>query len=248
MFDTSIVRARAIAAPRRTTLLVSVLIHSLAIVGAVSLTVASTQQPKQPPRQLELYRAAEVPTVPPPPLGVRPHATPPHASPPAVPRQPAAPRLITAPETIPENTVTTGPDAIAATGPVGSSTDPAGDGPLGDPNGVPGGVGTGETSTGPAVAPYTPGVGGVTSARVIRRVEPRFPQSLVHAVRYAIVVVRCVIDKNGDISDPEIVTSSYPPFNEAVLSALRQWKFAPGSMHGQAVDTYFELTVRFEVK
>ncbi len=35
MFDTSIVKAHAIAAPRRTTLIISILIHSVAVVAAV---------------------------------------------------------------------------------------------------------------------------------------------------------------------------------------------------------------------
>lgn len=48
MFDTSLVRAHAVAAPRRITLLASLLIHSVAVVGAVALTLASTQLPGQP--------------------------------------------------------------------------------------------------------------------------------------------------------------------------------------------------------
>jgi hypothetical protein len=29
---------------------------------------------------------------------------------------------------------------------------------------------------------------------------------------------------------------------------VQQWLFAPGTLNGQAVDTIFELTVRFQVK
>jgi hypothetical protein len=34
-------------------------------------------------------------------------------------------------------------------------------------------------------------------------------------------------------------------FNQPVIDALRQWTFAPGTLHGSPVDTYFELTITF---
>lgn len=244
MFDTSVVKAHAISGPRKVTLVVSLAIHSLVVLAALALTVTSTDMPSQPPRQLELYRPVVLPAPPPAPLGrpAQPHQAQPRSLPP---QQAVAPPQITAPQTIPDQTPIVVGDATPATGPIGNG--PVSDEPIGDPNGVPGGVGVGPAS-GPGVpGPYTPGAG-VTSARVLSRVEPRFPQAFVHGVRSAIVVVRCVIGSNGEIRDPEIVTSSFPPFNDAVLTALRQWKFAPGMMHGQAVDTWFELTVRFQVK
>jgi hypothetical protein len=33
-----------------------------------------------------------------------------------------------------------------------------------------------------------------------------------------------------------------------VLDALQQWTFAPGTLHGQPVDTYFELTITFTTR
>ena len=244
MFDTSVVRAHALAGPRRATFVVSLFLHSLAVLAAAVLTFASTRLPVEPPKQFQLYRATELPGPPPPPLG-HPAQRPQQQ---AMPKPRAVvPHDLTAPPSIPEQTTT------APTEPGPSSdftTTAAGDqGPTGSPFGVPGGVGVGEqgTGTGTATGPYTPG-GGVTSARVISRVEPRFPPAFAHSVRSAIVVVRCVIGQDGSIRDPEIITSSFPPFNEAVLSALRQWKFAPGVMNGHPVDTWFELTVRFQVR
>ena len=147
-----------------------------------------------------------------------------------------------APAFVPEQTpVLTEPGS----GPIGLS-----EGPIGDPNGVPDGVGDRPATTtgiGEGNGPLVPG-GDVKPARVIRRVEPRFPPAFVRAVRSAIVIVRCVIDKDGQIRDPEILRSTFPPFNDSVIDALRQWRFAAGTMHGQPVDTWFELTVRFEVR
>ena len=121
-------------------------------------------------------------------------------------------------------------------------------GRIGSPIGVPGGVVESDGGTGGSgPGPYAPGAG-VSEARVVSRVEPRFPPAFTHSVRFAVVKVRCVIGQDGAIHDPEIVTSSFPPFNDSVLSAIRQWKFTPGMMHGRPVDTWFELTVKFEVR
>ncbi|HEY3053582.1 MAG TPA: TonB family protein [Thermoanaerobaculia bacterium] len=240
MFDTSLIRPRAVAAPRRFTLLTaSILLHTIVVVGALTLGVASTPVPPEPPRQLELYRATEPP--PPPPRGERPRTQ----SQLPVQRPKPAPAPMTAPSAVPEQTPVLAEPGPQPTGPVG--TDTVGEGPIGDPNGKPEGVGEQPSVGGNGNAPLNPG-GDVTRARVISRVEPRFPPALVHAVRSATVIVRCVIDKEGQIRDPEIITSSFPLFNDAVIAALRQWKFVPGSMRGKPVDTWFELTVRFEVR
>ena len=246
MFDTSVVRAHALAGPRRTTFVISILFHSLAVLAAAVLTFASTQLPVDPPKQFELYRWTQLPAQPPPPLG-RPAARPQQQQQQTMPkpRTIVAPPL-TAPSAVPEQTPVAA-DPGPSTGPVTTDTSGTGEGPIGSPLGVPGGAGESEVGTGSATGPYTPG-GGITSAHVISRVEPRFPLAFAHSVRSAVVVVRCVIGRDGSIHDPEIVTSSFPPFNDAVLSALRQWKFAPGVMHGQPVDTWFELRVKFEVR
>jgi outer membrane biosynthesis protein TonB len=36
-------------------------------------------------------------------------------------------------------------------------------------------------------------------------------------------------------------------FNQSAVEAVQQWQFAPGSLHGTAIDTIFDLTVTFRV-
>jgi protein TonB len=133
----------------------------------------------------------------------------------------------------------------------GSAEGTTGEGPFGDPNGIDGGIDVGQPATGkgPAIPDmtYRPG-GEVRPARVVRRVEPRYPQVMVHARMAAVVTVSCIVGKDGSIREPTIIKSSYPPFNAAVLDALKQWTFTPGTMRGQPVDTWFELTVSFNLR
>lgn len=249
MFDTSIVRAHAIAAPRRWGLLsVSFAVHSLVGVGAVALTLTSTALPHGAPNQMAMYRPASVPVVPPP-LG-RPDA-PRRAQPAASQARPqtAAPAELTAPRQIPNETP-------LVPGPGEGTLREAGPGTAGDPVGVPDGEVGGIGTPGPAVAHVTPATdtplwpkGEVRAARALSRVEPRYPASMVGVrLQNATVVIRCIVDKHGQIRDAEIVRGTFPPFNDAALAALRQWRFAPGSLRGNAVDTWFELTVSFQMR
>jgi protein TonB len=191
---------------------------------------------------MEIYRPFTLPETPPP-LGTprRPN------NPQPAPRTPVAQQLPagTAPNLIPDQTPVVGPDSGPATTDTGT-----GEGPVGVPWGIPDSVSaeTQPVTAAPAqpVAPLNPG-GDVRPARVLRRVQPRYPEIMLRTGMAAVVTVHCVIGKDGTIRDPQIIQSSFPPFNEAVLEAVSQWTFAPGTRRGEPVDTYFDLTVRFVV-
>ena len=240
MFDTSIVRSRAAVAPGRYGLLTaSVVLHSAIIVAAIGASVASTRFPTDAPDQLTLFRPVEIPVMPPP-IG-RPDA-PKRA--PEQPKQLVIPQSQTAPAAIPDETPVLQPGA-ADPGPIAQPG--TGEAPYGSPVGVDGGVGEVEPPARQEV-PLTPG-GEVRPARVIRRVDPQYPTSMIAArLKDVTVTVHCVIDKDGSIRDAHVVRSSFTPFNQSVLDAVRQWTFAPGTLRGEPVDTYFELTVRFQMR
>jgi protein TonB len=153
------------------------------------------------------------------------------------------------------------PDAVPVVDPpVPSQGDPVADalsggpepGPVGElwgrgEHGPPDGPPAGEVLP-PAPEPiFEPG-GEVKPPELISRVEPRYPEFLRITGMPATVVVRCVIDKNGRVRDPEIVVPAMEPFNKSVLSTLPSWRYKPGSRHGKAVETYLTLTVRFSVQ
>ena len=253
MFETSVVRTQAAASPKRVGLLtMSIALHSAAIVAAVAVSVASTNFPAAAPDQMELLRIAQ-PVSLPPALG-RPDGGGKPASPkPTVAPKPIAPTQPVAPTTVPDAVPTADSASVAtdvpAAGGDGSGTSSE---PLGREDGVPGGVGTGDgtgigTVEPPANVIHKVG-GGVLPPRVLSRVEPAYPQIMISTRMQAVVMVQFVIDRSGRVSNATIVRSSYPPFNNAVLEAVQKWTFAPGTLNGQPVDTYFDLTVRFQVR
>jgi protein TonB len=253
MFETSVVRARAQAARGRFSLLtVSVVAHTAIIVGVVAISIASVDFPATAPD--EYARAPVFATVQiPPPLG-----NPNGGAPPRRPEQqqqqrpaPAQPSQTTAPPVVPENVtpVETQSNGNGDTLTSGTGTEP---GPIGVPWGDP--DSPGELDAPPVVAAPPRVEERVYEAHEVKRpviltkVEPRYPQAMMKAGLPATVVVRCIIDKKGHVRDAEVIVPAMPPFNAEVLKAVGQWRFTPGMLNGQPVDTYMNLTVRFEVK
>jgi protein TonB len=90
-------------------------------------------------------------------------------------------------------------------------------------------------------------VGDVKAPVVIRRVQPLYPKLAINVRMNGTVIVECIIDKTGRVREAHVLRSTSTMFDQSALDAVQQWLFAPGSLHGQAVDTIFDLTVTFRV-
>ncbi len=248
MFETSAIRAVAAAPRRRAGLLtLSLAAHSIVIAAVVAAGLASIRFPTEAPNQFARLIPIEQPPEPPMPKG-QPDAPPkPAAHTPTPATAPATPAPQTAPNSVPD-TITPASTFSNISATPGPGTGEATHGSL---DGVDGGIDVNQT---PQVAvvpsnhgPYTPG-GDVHAARVLSRVEPLYPRAAVAARISGVVKLQCVIDKSGQVRDATVVASSFAAFTEPALAALRKWTFEPGSLHGQPVDTYFELTITFHAQ
>ncbi|MFB6375341.1 MAG: energy transducer TonB, partial [Bradymonadaceae bacterium] len=82
----------------------------------------------------------------------------------------------------------------------------------------------------------------------VRRVYPELPRRLVEKQIEGRVVVRALIDKEGQVERVEIVESKPPDvFDQHVLEAVRRWQFQPASYEGKSVKTWIELPFNFEL-
>jgi TonB family protein len=89
----------------------------------------------------------------------------------------------------------------------------------------------------------------VVSPVLVRKVDPRYPPQLQRAGMPATVIICCIIDKNGNVRDPEIIVpASMAPFNAEVLNVLPQWKYKAATLAGRPVDSYMMLTVHFSIR
>lgn len=253
MFETSVVHSRAVAAERRVSVFsASVVLHSVAAVAVIVASLRAVSFPTNMPAQRDLWRPAAIPTIPPPqgnPNGGRK----PEQQKQTVQRPPQTPTQMTAPRTTPDTIPTLQPPTTASTdtGPIAGDGEGPGlvPGPVGVQDGVPHSLGDLPATPQPAAPDtlYRPGAD-VKAPVVLHRVMPDYPRMGIAAKKSGFVVLECIIDKNGEIRDAKVLSSTFVAFNEPALRAVNQWRFSPGTLHGRPVDTIFNLTVTFTIQ
>jgi periplasmic protein TonB len=126
--------------------------------------------------------------------------------------------------------------------------------PGGIPGGQLGGVIGGIVSSTPSVA-YIPKLQpvvpqrvrisqGVTSGLLIHKVQPSYPSLARSARIQGDVVLKAIIDKQGNIQDLQLV-SGHPMLVKAAMEAVKQWRYRPYLLNGQPVEVETTITVTF---
>ncbi len=123
--------------------------------------------------------------------------------------------------------------------------------------GVPGGVVGGLLSNVAPVAPPPPPkpvkrdpiqVGGnVQESKLIRKIEPSYPELAKRARVQGKVVLVVTVDEEGNVADIKI-TSGHPLLDEAAINAVKQWKYSPTLLNGEPVPVIATVTVIFNLK
>ena len=147
-------------------------------------------------------------------------------------------------------------DSVAAGLPEGGVSYGTSQGP-GSGGGVGTGVGTGiGPGRGPGLGPgegggtgggvYRPG-GGVTAPRLLGRVAPRYTVDALERRIQGAVWLELVVDSAGHPDDFRIVRSLDRGLDEEAIDAVRQWRFAPGTLAGAPVDVQVVVVVDFRI-
>jgi len=85
---------------------------------------------------------------------------------------------------------------------------------------------------------------GVTTGMLIHKVEPVYP-SIARAARVqGSVILKAVIDRDGNIHDLQLV-SGHPLLVPSALDAVKQWHYRPYLLNGQPVEVETTVTVIF---
>ncbi|HET7451678.1 MAG TPA: TonB family protein [Thermoanaerobaculia bacterium] len=104
-----------------------------------------------------------------------------------------------------------------------------------------------QAKSAPAGAPLR--VGGDVSAPVlVHRVEPVFPDAV--RGRYAAaspILLEAVISETGEVVRVKVLRSS-PPFDAAVVAAVRQWRYRPALRAGRPVPVSLVVSVDVDVR
>lgn len=88
----------------------------------------------------------------------------------------------------------------------------------------------------------------MTPPRLLKRVNPVFPKAAHVFGVSGVLVVEVVITTDGDVVDPAVVKPlPAPTLSYAALEAIRRWKFEPGTIQGEPVNVFFNLSVNYKL-
>ncbi len=118
--------------------------------------------------------------------------------------------------------------------------------PGGVENGIPGGTGSQEDGDGIDTDRIIDAhADGVTPPTLISKVDPSYPEALRKLRLEGVVILEAVITAAGTVDQVRVVSSPNLLFDAGVLAAVRQWRYAPGTLNGRTVAVRLTVTVRF---
>jgi TonB family protein len=87
---------------------------------------------------------------------------------------------------------------------------------------------------------------GLTEGRRIHQVAPKYPQPAMQRGIQGSVVLQARIGKDGRVYDLKAVRGE-PALVPAAIDAVRQWRYEPYKLNGEAVDMPTQLTINFKL-
>jgi TonB family protein len=83
--------------------------------------------------------------------------------------------------------------------------------------------------------------------RVIRRVEPKYPVTALKAHLQGSVILEVVNDKSGNVKSVKVI-NGHPLLRKAAVDAVKQWKYEPYLIDGEAKSVIFNETINFSLR
>ena len=124
-----------------------------------------------------------------------------------------------------------------------------GDSPGGVPPDAPGAIapGTPGDENHPAVPRRVRVSQGVTTGLLVTKVHPEYPADAKAQKIQGVVVLRVIIDKEGNVSEIQLI-SGHPLLAPAAIEAVKQWKYRPFLLKGSPVEIETQVQVNFTLR
>jgi protein TonB len=123
--------------------------------------------------------------------------------------------------------------------------------------GVPGGVVGGVLGGVPPPPPPPPPrpvkrepirVGGnVQESKLIRKIEPVYPELAKRARVSGVVILQVTVDEEGSVSEVRVLRG-HPLLDDEAVRAVKQWKYSPTLLNGEPVPVIATVTVIFNLR
>lgn len=82
----------------------------------------------------------------------------------------------------------------------------------------------------------------------VRTVFPDYPEKLKKDGVAGLVMVKCTIDEQGNVTDPVVDKSSNAGFEQPALDAVKKWKFKPAQQDGKPIAKKVSIPIKFVVE
>src|SRR3977135_1811076 len=117
-----------------------------------------------------------------------------------------------------------------------------------EPASPPGAVPSPAPASVPAAPPNIKVAGrDVPAPKRTRFISPVFPLEAQAAGQRGIVIIELVIDEAGKVSTADVLRS-VPPFDDAALTAARQWEYEVTKVDGKPVPVRLTVPITFALK
>ncbi len=96
---------------------------------------------------------------------------------------------------------------------------------------------------------YRPG-NGVTMPRLVREVKPNYTSDAMRAKIQGDVLLECVVNTNGEVTEVRILRSLDPTFglDQEAIKTAKQWRFSPGTRLGEPVPVLVSIELTFTLR
>ncbi|MFP4225983.1 MAG: TonB family protein [Desulfobacterales bacterium] len=87
-----------------------------------------------------------------------------------------------------------------------------------------------------------------TVPMAMAKTQPVYPYTAKRLNLSGKVKVKFLVSANGHVSEVQILSAEPEKiFNKSVIQAVSSWRFKPGKISGQAVDTWMQTTIIFDI-
>lgn len=90
--------------------------------------------------------------------------------------------------------------------------------------------------------------GNITEPVKISAPQPIYPEAARRARMQGVVVLECIIDKQGNVKSVKVLRGMPLGLTDAAVNAVKKWKFKPSTLNGKPVEVIYVLTVRFSLQ
>lgn len=81
----------------------------------------------------------------------------------------------------------------------------------------------------------------------VRTVKPQYPREMREQGVSGLVMVKCAIDEQGNVTETTVLKSSNEVFDKFAVEALKKWKFKPARRDGTPVAIQVTIPMKFVV-